>query len=96
VRHAEEASAPVEDAAPLPGDGALRTPAKQDLVTDVRRALERLPERKRRVLFAVYGEGLSYEQAAEETGIPLGSVKRYLREGMQALRRDFAAELERE
>jgi RNA polymerase sigma-70 factor (ECF subfamily) len=96
VRHAEEASAPVEEAVPLAGATSLRTAAKQDLVTDVRRALERLPERKRRVLFAVYGEGLSYEQAAEETGIPLGSVKRYLREGMQALRRDFAVELEQE
>jgi RNA polymerase sigma-70 factor (ECF subfamily) len=96
VRHAEEASAPVEESVPLAGAASLRTAAKQDLVTDVRRALERLPERKRRVLFAVYGEGLSYEQAAEETGIPLGSVKRYLREGMQALRRDFAVELEQE
>ena len=96
VRHGEEASTPVEDALPLPGCDRLRTGANQDVVTDVRRALERLPERKRRVIFAVYGEGKSYEQAAEETGTPLGSVKRYLREGMQALRKDFAVELEQE
>jgi RNA polymerase sigma-70 factor (ECF subfamily) len=96
VRHGEEACTPVEDAAPLPGGDRLQAAARQDVVTDVRRALERLPERKRRVLFAVYGEGLSYEQAAKETGIPLGSVKRYLREGMEALRRDFAVELEQE
>jgi len=96
VRHGGEESTPVEDALPLPGCDRLRTGANQDVVTDVRRALERLPERKRRVIFAVYGEGKSYEQAAEETGTPLGSVKRYLREGMQALRKDFAVELEQE
>jgi RNA polymerase sigma-70 factor (ECF subfamily) len=94
ARHGEEPITPAEGAGALAGFDGLRTGATQDLVTDVRRALERLPERKRRVVFAVYGEGKSYEQAAQETGTPLGSVKRYLREGMEALRKDFAVELE--
>jgi len=89
VRRAEDECRPTEDPAPL------RAAADQDLVADVRRALERLPERKRRAIFAVYGESKSYTQVAEETGIPLGSVKRYLREGMATLRRDFAVERER-
>ncbi len=93
VRHAEDSTEPLEAEETAPGS-ARACPADQDVVTDVRRALERLPERKHRVLFAVYGEGKTYEQAAEETGIPLGSVKRYLREGMEALRREFTVELE--
>lgn len=91
VRHAEDESTPLESEALGSGQAC---PADQDVVIDVRRALERLPERKRRVIFAVYGEGKTYEQVAEETRIPLGSLKRYLREGMAALRREFAVELE--
>jgi RNA polymerase sigma-70 factor (ECF subfamily) len=95
VRRAEdETAAPEGDGAPLGRVQACA--ADQDVVAGVRRALERLPERKRRVVFAVYGEGKTYDQVAEETGIPLGSVKRYLREGMAILRRDFAVELEAE
>jgi RNA polymerase sigma-70 factor (ECF subfamily) len=94
VRHAEDESTPLESKARALGSGQA-CPADQDVVIDVRRALERLPERKRRVIFAVYGEGKTYEQVAEETRIPLGSLKRYLREGMAALRREFAVELER-
>jgi RNA polymerase sigma-70 factor (ECF subfamily) len=67
--------------------------ARPEVVVDVRRALDRLPEKQGRVLYAVYGEGKTYEQVAEETGIPLGSVKRYLRDGMAELRRTFAADL---
>lgn len=80
----------------LPAAGARRPciDANQHVLADVKQALERLPERKRRVVFAVYGEGKTYEQVVAETGIPLGSVKRYLRQAMEALRRDFAVELE--
>jgi RNA polymerase sigma factor (sigma-70 family) len=89
VRHAEAGSAPIDDAEALPGFDGLRERARQDVVADVRLALERLPAHKARVVLAVYGEGKTYEQVAEETGIPFGSVKRYLREGMDALRQAF-------
>ncbi len=53
---------------------------------DLRRALEKLPEQKRKILLAVYGEGKTYEQVARETGIPLGTLKRHLRDALAALR----------
>ena len=95
ARHAEDESQLLESEAAAPASSS-GCPTDQDLVTDVRRALERLPERKCRVIFGVYGEGKTYDQVAEETGIPLGSVKRYLREGLAALRRDFSAEIQEE
>jgi RNA polymerase sigma-70 factor (ECF subfamily) len=45
-----------------------------------------LPEKQRAALLLVYVEGRTYEEAAERSGIPLGSLKRYLREGLAALR----------
>jgi RNA polymerase sigma-70 factor (ECF subfamily) len=94
VRHGEDEVRPLERVATGPETPSLRAGANQDVLADVRRALERLPERKRAAVFGVYGEGKTYEQVAAETGIPLGSVKRYLREAMVALRREFAADLE--
>jgi RNA polymerase sigma-70 factor (ECF subfamily) len=72
------------------GDSELPSdPAREDLVTGMRLSLEKLPEAKAQVVYAVYGEGKTYDQVAEETGIPLGTVKRYLREGLAALRGQY-------
>ena len=57
---------------------------------DVREALARLPENRREAVTAVYLEGKSHEEAARDTGIPLGSLKRYLREGLAQLRSELA------
>ena len=59
-------------------------------VVEVRLLLEKLPEKHRTVVAAVYGHGRTYEEVARETGIPLGTVKRYLREGLATLRREFS------
>ncbi len=53
---------------------------------DLRRALEKLPEQKRKIVLAVYAEAKTYEQVAQETGIPLGTLKRHLRDALAALR----------
>jgi RNA polymerase sigma-70 factor (ECF subfamily) len=53
---------------------------------DVRRALEALPEKQRDAVYAVHVRGQTYPEAAETTGIPLGSLKRHLRDGLAALR----------
>ena len=66
------------------------TASRDDIVVDVRRALEKLPEKQRMSVFAVYGLGLTYGQAALETGIPLGSLKRYVREALAELQRIFS------
>ena len=42
---------------------------------------------------AVYGNERTYEQAASDTGIPLGSLKRHLREGLARLREQFSENL---
>ncbi len=46
--------------------------------------------------YGVYGEGRTYEQVAQDTGIPLGSLKRYLGEGLRQLRAQFLADGEQE
>lgn len=60
-------------------------------VVEVRLLLEKLPEKQRTVVVGVYGQGRTYDAVARETGIPLGTVKRHLREGLAALRREFPA-----
>jgi RNA polymerase sigma-70 factor (ECF subfamily) len=56
--------------------------------------MQKLPERSRDIVFGVYGQGKTYEQVAQESGTPLGSLKRYLRDGLAELRKQLAGELE--
>ncbi len=60
---------------------------------DLRLAMEKLPEQKRAIIRSVYGEGKTYEQVAQETGTPLGTLKRYLGASLAELRAHFAEEL---
>jgi len=57
---------------------------------DLRRALARIPEKTRAAVTAVYVGGLTYDEAALVTGIPLGTLKRYLRDGLEQLRAELA------
>lgn len=52
----------------------------------MREHVRRLPERQRTAIEAVYLSGYTQEEAAASTGIPLGSLKRHLREGLASLR----------
>ena len=65
---------------------ALGAEAREDL----RRALARIPDKKREAVTAVYVGGLTYEEAARTTGIPLGTLKRYLRDGLAQLRGELS------
>ena len=69
-------------------------PRDEETVLAVRSAVSHLPEEQRRAIQAVYFEGQTYEEAAEATGIPLGSLKRYLRLGLGQLRAQLAGVLE--
>jgi RNA polymerase sigma-70 factor (ECF subfamily) len=77
---------------PLPWDdriasGALDPPGPSpELQRDLATALAGLAEKKRTVVCGVYLEGKTYEQASRDSGIPLGSLKRYLRDGLAELR----------
>jgi RNA polymerase sigma-70 factor (ECF subfamily) len=90
IRHAEDASDSADEASEACWE-VLRSEPRQESLVDVRSALARLPERTRRAVYAVYGEGLTYDEIAQETRTPRGTVRRQLREGMAALRRDFSA-----
>jgi RNA polymerase sigma factor (sigma-70 family) len=71
-------------------------PKDEEAVLAVREAMSRLPEEQQRAIQAVYLEGQTYEEAAEVTGIPLGSLKRYLRLGLGQLRSQLAGVIEGE
>lgn len=62
--------------------GALSPESKATLA----QAVEQLPERERLSVYEVHVRGRTYEEAARETGIPLGSLKRALRSGLASLR----------
>lgn len=87
--HREDAAIPIDEEEPLPGEQEASTEPRDDVIVDVRHALEKLPEKRRNAVFAVYGQGMTYPQAARETGIPLGSLKRYVRESLAELQEIF-------
>ena len=45
-----------------------------------------LPEPGRSLVIGIYREGRTYEEMAEHSGIPLGTLKRRLRQALEALR----------
>lgn len=65
-------------------------PATDVTVRDVWAAAERLPHEEQQVLDGVYRQGKTYEEVSHDTGIPLGTMKRRLRDGLATLRRWLA------
>jgi RNA polymerase sigma factor (sigma-70 family) len=57
-----------------------------DLRISVREAMEQLDPRERDAVTWVYLRGHTYEEAAEATGIPLGTLKRSLRTALARLK----------
>jgi RNA polymerase sigma-70 factor (ECF subfamily) len=75
-------------AAATPDGDAVHPPI--EAVVEVRLLLEKLSEKQRNAVVGVYGHGKTYEAVARETGIPLGSLKRHLREALAILRRELS------
>jgi len=76
-------------------DGSDANELGEEAREDLRRGLAHIPEKLRAPLLAVYVGGLTYEEAALSTGIPLGSLKRYLRDALAQLRSELDGLLER-
>jgi len=52
-------------------------------------ALGALPPEQGRLIALIYYEGLTHRQAAERTGIPLGTVKTRIRQGLRTMREEL-------
>ena len=84
LRQPALATAPLDDALPLPDPGA--EPSARLAVRDLDSALAQLPPEQRSVLLLVALEEMSYEQVAATLDIPLGTVMSRLSRGRERLR----------
>ncbi|MDR2704757.1 MAG: sigma-70 family RNA polymerase sigma factor [Planctomycetaceae bacterium] len=57
----------------------------EEQTIQVRKAVERLPDFLRQVLYMVYFQGMSYRDAAESLGIPFGTIKSRLNTAVKKL-----------
>ena len=65
-----------------------------DSANDARRvsaALDRLDPRHAAIIRSAYYEGLTYETLAEREGVPVGTLKSWVRRGLIRMRGEFAA-----
>jgi RNA polymerase sigma-70 factor (ECF subfamily) len=65
----------------------LETLVAAEKAREVRRKLEKLPERIRQVLILRFTQDCSLQEIAELTGLPLGTVKSHLFRGLKRLNR---------
>ena len=85
LQHREKESLPWDDATAGGIDGSPAEDVQVNRAT-LRAALAELSGDERRVIEGVYAQGRTYEEVSAETGIPLGTMKRRLREALQLLR----------
>ena len=72
-----------EDLWPEEGGEPLEDEVESDLNASlVRTIISTLPDEQRNIIYRVYFEGKSHSEIAEETGLPLGTIKSRLRLAM--------------
>jgi len=76
--------APEEAGAHVGDDGARQAELRLEL-TDLDRAMNRLPAEQREAVALVLVEGLAYKEAAEVLGLPIGTLTSRLSRGREAL-----------
>jgi RNA polymerase sigma-70 factor (ECF subfamily) len=75
----------LETARDIVGDDGIAIVERNGLLSDVRRALARLPEEQRSVLILVCVDGLSYTETAQTLGLAIGTVASRVARGREAL-----------
>jgi RNA polymerase sigma-70 factor (ECF subfamily) len=68
-------------------ESPIQSASRQELLTRLERALERLPEEQRTVFLLRVQDGLSYEEIADTMGTPKGTVMSRLARARMALRK---------
>ncbi len=86
LRHKEKETLPWDEETAR----ALASPPGDRDAAELWAAVRALPPEQRRVLDGVYAQGKTYQEVSDDTGIPLGTMKRRLRDALLALRRRFA------
>ena len=75
----------------LGSDEPVRRVEARLALAEVRRAVERLPPDQRTALMLVTVEGLSYKEAAEVAGVPVGTIMSRLARARIALQQQLEA-----
>lgn len=70
-----------------PGPGPLQLFMQRESARDLRRCLEQLPGKQRQMIMAAYFDGHTHESLAAVMQCPLGTVKTWIRRGIQRLRK---------
>jgi len=83
----------------VPVDGLADTlvdggggPEAQMAVSDIRAAMQRLPEDQRAAIALTALEGLAYDEAAEVLNVPVGTLRSRLARGRETLRQVYRGE----
>ena len=88
ARDVRKESGDVEDER-LGSDAAVRSVEARLALSEVRRAVDQLPAEQRSVLMLVTVEGLSYKEAAEVAGVPVGTIMSRLARARIALQQQL-------
>jgi len=79
----------IDDAMNIPAPGADEDEFDYELAKQITvEALSSLPEDRRRLLSLAYFEGISRHSLAEQLGVPVGTVKTWLRRALESIRAD--------
>ena len=87
-RRAVLPTVPIEAAAGIPADAALASEVaeRRQEAGRLARCLEELDERARGLIRDAFVDGSTYPQLAEREGVPLGTMKSWIRRGLQRLK----------